>query len=63
MSGLLKDKSNRAQVFWLGLGRLSSLALAFISAAILSRFLSKEEYGTYKQIMYLYTSLSLIFAA
>ena len=41
------------QAFWLGFGRLSSFALAFVSAAILSRFLSKEDYGTYKQIMYL----------
>ena len=51
------------QAFWLGFGRLSSFALAFVSAAILSRFLSKEDYGTYKQIMYLYASFSLIFMA
>lgn len=63
MISLVKNKSNRAQVLWLGLGRLGSFALAFISAAILSRFLNKEDYGTYKQIMYLYASFSLIFAA
>lgn len=62
MVNLIKNKSNRAQVFWLGLGRLGSFSLAFISAAILSRFLSKEDYGTYKQIMYLYASFALIFA-
>ena len=63
MIQLLKDKSNIMQAFWLGFGRLSSFALAFVSAAILSRFLSKEDYGTYKQIMYLYASFSLIFMA
>lgn len=63
MIGLLKDKRNIVQAFWLAFGKLSSFALAFISAAILSRFLSKEDYGTYKQVMYIYASFSLIFAA
>lgn len=63
MVGLLKDKRNIVQAFWLGFGKLSSFALAFISAAILTRFLSKEDYGTYKQVMYIYASFSLIFAA
>lgn len=63
MVGLIKDKRNIVQAFWLGFGKLSSFALAFISAAILSRFLTKEDYGTYKQVMYIYASFSLIFAA
>lgn len=61
MRGLIKDKSNQAQVFWISIGKLSSFALAFISAAILSRFLSKEDYGTYKQVMYIYSAFVLIF--
>ena len=63
MTGLIGDKRNIVQAFWLGFGKLSSFALAFISAAILSRFLTKEDYGTYKQVMYIYASFSLIFAA
>lgn len=62
MTNLIKDTSNRTQAFWLGLGRLGSFSLAFISAAILSRYLSKEDYGTYKQIIYIYASFALIFA-
>lgn len=63
MKGLINDKSNQVQVFWIGIGKLSSFALAFISAAVLSRFLSKEDYGTYKQVMYIYSAFILIFTA
>ena len=60
---IIKNKSKSVQVFWIALGKLSSFALAFVSAAILSRFLSKEDYGTYKQVMYIYSSFLLIFTA
>jgi len=63
MKGLFQDKSNQAQVFWISLGKLSSFALAFVSAAILSRYLTKEDYGTYKQVMYIYSAFILIFTA
>ncbi|MDH6356786.1 oligosaccharide flippase family protein [Parabacteroides sp. PF5-9] len=63
MKGLIHDKSNQTQVFWISLGKLSSFALAFVSAAILSRFLSKEDYGTYKQVMYIYSAFVLVFTA
>lgn len=63
----LKDnsfgKSNTIQAFWVGLGSLSSFALAIISAAILSRYFEKEEYGTYRQIVYVYSTLLVIFTA
>lgn len=42
---------------------LSSLALTLISAAILSRYFLKEEYGTFKQITYVYNTLLIVFAA
>ena len=45
------------------LGSLSTLALAIISAAVLSRYLDKHEYGTYRQILYVYTTLSILFSA
>ncbi|MDH6342491.1 O-antigen/teichoic acid export membrane protein [Parabacteroides sp. PFB2-12] len=61
MKGLINDTSNQTQVFWIGLGKLSSFALAFVSAAILSRYLTKEDYGTYKQVMYIYSAFVLIF--
>lgn len=51
------------QAFWVGIGSLSSFALAIISAAILSRYFDKTEYGTYRQILYVYNTLLVIFAA
>lgn len=60
---IISNKSKSVQVFWIALGKLSSFALAFVSAAILSRYLSKEDYGTYKQVMYIYSSFLLIFTA
>ena len=60
---LLHDKGNTSQAVWVGLGTLSTLLLSLVSAAILSRYLSKAEYGTYKQVLYVYNSLLFIFTA
>lgn len=49
------------QAFWVLLGSLSSFALSIISAAILSRYLEKTEYGTYRQILYVYNTLLIVF--
>lgn len=48
---------------WVAMGSLSSFALAIVSAAILSRYFSKADYGTYRQILYVYSTLLLIFTA
>jgi O-antigen/teichoic acid export membrane protein len=53
--------SNFNQALWLGIGQMGTFALTFISAAILSRYLSKEEYGTYRQVLYVYTTMMSIF--
>lgn len=53
--------SNTYQAMWVGIGSVSSFAFTIISAAILSRFLSKTEYGTYKQVMYVYNTLLVVF--
>lgn len=53
--------SNTVQAAWLGAGRLVSLGLSIASVAILSRYLSKGDYGTYKQILYVYSTLQVIF--
>lgn len=55
------SNSNFNQAFWLGFGQLCTFALSFISAAILSRYFDKTEYGTYKQILYVYNTLSTLF--
>ena len=45
------------------MGSLSSFTLAIVSAAILSRYFNKTEYGTYRQILYVYSTLLVIFSA
>ena len=55
------SQSNTFQAMWIGLGSLSSFAFTIVSAAVLSRFLSKTEYGTYKQVMYVYQTLLVVF--
>lgn len=45
------------------MGSLSSFAFSILSAAILSRYFDKAEYGTYRQILYVYTTLLVIFSA
>ncbi|MEJ8801526.1 oligosaccharide flippase family protein [Pontibacter sp. H249] len=60
---MTKAQSNTTQAIWIGMGSISTFALAIISAAILSRYLSKIEYGTYRQILYIYSSLLVIFTA
>jgi len=62
----MKEKAastNFNQAIWLTISSFGSFALAIFSAAILSRYFDKAEYGTYKQILYVYTTLQTIFAA
>lgn len=58
-----QSNSNTMQAFWVGMGSLSSFALTIISAAILSRYFDKTEYGTYRQILYVYNTLLVVFSA
>lgn len=48
-------------MFWVSLGSLFSFSFAIVSSMILSRYLSKNDYGTYKQVMYVYTTLLSVF--
>ena len=57
----MKEKSNFNQAMWLGIGQLCTFAIAFITAPILSRYFDKVEYGTYRQILYVYISLQSLF--
>ncbi len=59
----IKSDNNSMQAFWVGMGSLSALALSILSAAILSRYFDKHEYGTFKQITYIYNTLLIIFTA
>jgi O-antigen/teichoic acid export membrane protein len=59
----MERNNTTVQAFWVGIGSFSSFALGFVSAAILSRYFDKAEYGTYRQILYVYTTLLVIFTA
>jgi O-antigen/teichoic acid export membrane protein len=60
----MQNRNNHTiQTFWVGLGSLSAFALSIISAAILSRYFDKAEYGTYRQILYVYNTLLVVFSA
>lgn len=55
--------NNTIQAFWAALGNFSSFLLAILSAVILSRYFSKADYGTYRQIVYVYSTFLVIFTA
>jgi O-antigen/teichoic acid export membrane protein len=56
-----QNDSNTLQAFWVATGSLFSAGFALISSMILSRYFAKEDYGTYKQVMYVYTTLVTLF--
>lgn len=57
----IKDTSNTQQAFWVALASLVTFSFGILSAAILSRYLSKLDYGTYKQVLFIYSTLLVVF--
>lgn len=53
--------SNTKQAAWVAIGSIFSYSFALISSMILSRFLSKSDYGTYQQVLYVYNTLLAVF--
>lgn len=53
--------NNTKQAFWLSVGSLASFGFGIISSMILSRFFNKADYGTYKQVLYVYNTLLMVF--
>jgi len=43
------------------MGSLASFGFTIVSSMILSRYFLKDEYGTYKQVIYVYNSLTIAF--
>lgn len=54
--------NNTRQAMWIGLGSFFSFLVGIVSPMILSRLFTKDDYGTYKQVMYVYQSLILVFS-
>lgn len=56
------QQSNTKQAFWIGLGSMMSFLVGVISSIFLSRILSKSDYGTYRQVMFVYNTLLAVFS-
>jgi len=60
---MTKTTNNTIQSFWIAIGSFSSFAISIVSVAILSRYFTKEDYGTYRQVIYIYNTLLVVFSA
>jgi O-antigen/teichoic acid export membrane protein len=58
---LKQNDNNTIQAFWVSIGSLFSFGFILITSMILSRYFLKEDYGTYKQVFYVYSTLLAIF--
>lgn len=53
--------SRTVQTFWISIGGFFSYGFGIISSMILSRYFNKPDYGTYKQVLYVYNTLLMVF--
>ena len=53
--------NNTKQAAWVAIGSLCSFGFSIVSSMILSRYFNKADYGTYKQVMYVYSTLLTVF--
>ena len=54
--------NNSKQTLWIGLGSFFSFLVGIVSPMILSRYLDKGDYGTFKQVMFVYNTLLTVFS-
>ena len=57
----MTNTNNTKHAAWVAVGRLCSFAFSIVSSMILSRYFNKADYGTYKQVMYVYNTLLMVF--
>lgn len=57
----MNNTNNTKQAAWVAIGSLCSFGFAIVSSMILSRYFNKADYGTYKQVMYVYNTLLMVF--
>ena len=55
------NTSNTQQASWIAIGSLFSFGFGIVSSMILSRYFLKEDYGTYKQVLYVYSTMLTVF--
>lgn len=59
----IDNNSNFFQAVWIAVSQGTRIVLSFLSAIILSRYLTKNDYGTFKQVIYVYITLAVLFEA
>lgn len=57
-----KQQSFFNTAFWLGISQASTLLVSLLSCAVLSRYLSKNDYGTYRQVLFIYNIIFNVFS-
>lgn len=57
----MTESNNTKQAAWVAIGSLFSFAVGIISPMVLSRYFTVGDYGTYKQVMYVYGTLLSVF--
>ena len=57
----MSSSSNSKQAMWVAIGQFCAYAIGIVSPMILSRYFDKGDYGTYKQVMYVYSTLTTVF--
>ena len=58
----MSDSSNNAkQAAWVAISSFCSFLVGIVSPMILARYFDKSDYGTYKQVIYVYNTLLFVF--
>lgn len=58
---IVTKENNSSQALWIAIGSFASFAVGIVTSMVLSRYFNKEDYGTYKQVMYVYNTLLIVF--
>lgn len=53
--------NNTRQAAWVAIGSFCSFGIGIVSSMILSRYFNKADYGTYRQVLYVYHTLLTVF--
>lgn len=57
----MEQTSNSKQAAWVAMGSLFSFGFSIVSSMIISRYFDKCDYGTYRQVMYVYQTFLTVF--
>ena len=58
---MINKTNNTVQASWVAIGGLFSFGFGIVSSMILSRYFLKDDYGTYKQVLYVYSTMLVVF--